>query len=64
MPAFPAPDVATEIVPPLAIARVGVVTAIWPALPVLSAVLKSPLPALPLPEIEMEFAALAVTLPP
>ena len=38
-----APAVATEIVPPSPIVSVGVVTVIWPAFPVLAAVLNSPL---------------------
>jgi hypothetical protein len=64
LPASPAPEVATEIVPPSPIVSVGVVTVISPALPVFDAVLNSPLGELPLPEIEAEFAALTVTLPP
>ena len=63
-PALPAPVVATEIIPPSPIVSAGVVTAIWPALPVLSAVLKSPLAAVPLPEMDREPGALTVTLPP
>ena len=39
LPAFPVPEVATEIVPPPLIVKVGVVTLTWPALPVLDAVL-------------------------
>ena len=64
MPALPAPEVATEIVPPSFMVNVGVVTEISPAFPVLDAVLNSPLGALPTPEIEIELAALTVTLPP
>ena len=44
LPALPAPEVATEIVPPSLIAKVGVETVTSPAFPVLDVVLKSPLP--------------------
>jgi hypothetical protein len=44
LPAFPAPDVATEIVPPSPMVNVGVETLICPALPVLEAVLNNPVP--------------------
>ena len=44
LPAFPVPEVATEIVPPPLIVKVGAVTLTWPALPVLFAVLNKPLP--------------------
>ena len=64
LPALPILEVATEIVPPSPIVSAGVVTVIWPALPVLSAVLKSPLAAVPLPETDREPGALTVTLPP
>ena len=45
LPALPMPEVATEIVPPSPIVNVGVDTAIWPAFPVLDAVLNNPLTA-------------------
>ena len=61
LPALPAPEVATEIAPLSPIVNVGVVTVIWPAFPVFDAVLNSPPP---LPEIDMESAAVTVTLPP
>ena len=61
LPALPILEVATEIVPPLAIARVGVETVTSPAFPVLDAVLKSPLPK---PENEADSVAASVTLPP
>jgi hypothetical protein len=64
LPAFPAPEVATEIVPPSPIVNVGVVTLTSPAFPVLDAVLNNPLGRLPLPEIEIDSPAVAVTLPP
>jgi hypothetical protein len=67
LPAFPVPDVATDIVPPSAIVNVGTgasagaVTVIWPALPVPDAVLNNPLPA---PEIETNSPAVTATVPP
>jgi hypothetical protein len=64
LPALPAPSVATEILAASAIVKVGVETLISPALPVLEAVLNSPLAWLPLPEIEIDCPAFAVTLPP
>ena len=71
LPALPAPDVATDIVPPSAIvnvgtgAKAGADTVICPAFPVLEAVLNNPLGRLPLlPEMDMDCVAVAVTLPP
>ena len=61
LPALPAPEVATEIVPPLFIVNVGVVTVIAPALPVLDAVLNNPLPAL---EIAPDPVAVTTSVPP
>ena len=61
LPALPAPEVATEIIPPSAMVNIGVVKLIAPALPVLDAALNNPLL---LPEIEVEFAAVTITLPP
>jgi hypothetical protein len=43
---------------------VGVETVTSPAFPVLDAVLKSPLGRLPLPETEIELAAVTVKFPP
>jgi hypothetical protein len=63
-PARPPPEVATEIVPPSPIVKVGAKTIIWPALPVPSAVLNKPLAGLELPEIEISAVALTVTVPP
>src|SRR2546425_10047128 len=65
LPAAPAPVVATEIVPPPLTVKAGVNTPIWPALPVLAAVLKRPLaePEGDAPEMETEFA-LTARLPP
>jgi len=60
LPAFPAPEVATEIAP-LLIAKFGVETVTSPAFPVLDAVLKSPLPK---PENEADSLAMSVTFPP
>ena len=60
MPAFPAPEVATEIAP-LFIAKVGVETVTSPAFPVLEAVLKSPLPK---PEKEADSVAVRIKFPP
>src|SRR4029434_5129636 len=64
LPAFPGPDVATEIVPPSPMASVGVETLICPAFPVLEDVLNNPLGWLPLPEIKIDSPAVAATLPP
>jgi hypothetical protein len=64
LPALPAPSVATEILPPSAIVKVGVDTAISPAFPVLDAVLNNPLGSLPLPETEIELVAVTVKFPP
>ena len=67
LPALPLPSVATEIVPLSPIVNVGVETVICPAFPVLDAVdavLNNPLGRLPLPEIDMDSFAVAVTLPP
>jgi hypothetical protein len=64
LPALPAPEVATEIVPPLFIVNVGVFTLISPAFPVLDAVLNKPVGPLPVPEIVADLAALTITLPP
>jgi len=61
LPAAPAPWVATEIVPPSLIAKVGVETVTSPAFPVLEVVLKSPLPE---PDNEADSLAVTVTLPP
>ena len=67
LPALPAPDVATDIVPPSAIVNVGTganagaVTVICPAFPVSDAVLKSPLPN---PENEADSVAASVRFPP
>jgi len=67
LPAFPAPDVATDIVPPSAIvsvgtgANAGAVTVICPAFPVLDAVLNNPLPA---PEMETNSLAVTANVPP
>jgi hypothetical protein len=58
------PDVATEIVPPLLIANVGVETVTSPAFPVLEVVLNNPLGRFPLPEIRIDSPAVAATLPP
>jgi hypothetical protein len=60
-PAFPPPVVATEIAPPSPMVKFGVETVTSPAFPVLDAVLNNPVPC---PDIEAEFTALAVTLPP
>ena len=64
LPAFPAPDVATEIAPPLLIAKVGVDTLTSPASPVFDAVLNNPLGRLPLPEMEIELFAVTAKFPP
>jgi hypothetical protein len=67
LPALPAPDVATDIVPPSAMvsvgtgANAGAVTVICPAFPVLDAVLSNPLPA---PEMETISPAVTATVPP
>ena len=64
LPALPLPSVATEIVPPLLIAKVGVDTATSPAFPVFDAVLNNPLARLPLPEMEIELVAVTAKFPP
>jgi hypothetical protein len=67
LPALPAPDVATDIVPPSAIVNVGTGvnagadTVISPAFPVLAAVLNNPLPG---PEMEIDSPAVTATVPP
>ena len=45
LPALPAPEVATEIVPPSPMVNVGVKTLICPAFPVPEVVLNNPLPS-------------------
>jgi hypothetical protein len=61
LPALPAPEVATEIVPLWLIAKVGVETVTSPAFPVLEAVLNNPLPG---PEIETNSLTVTATVPP
>jgi hypothetical protein len=61
LPAAPDPSVATEIVPPSAMVNVGVERVIWPAAPVLEAVLNSPLPK---PENDADSLAVMVRFPP
>ena len=67
LPALPPPDVSTEIFPPSAIVNVGTGanpgadTVIWPAFPVLEAVLNNPLPA---PAMETDSLAVTASLPP
>ena len=67
LPALPAPEVATDIVPPSAIVNVGTgvepgaATVICPAFPVLDAVLNNPLPA---PEMETNSPAVTASVPP
>jgi hypothetical protein len=67
LPALPAPDVATDIVPPSAMFNVGTganpgaVTVICPAFPVLEVVLKSPLAK---PDNEADSLAMTVMFPP
>src|SRR5947209_7937902 len=65
VPPRPPPNVCAEIRPRSAMVSVAADTVIWPAFPVLAAVLKRPLaePVGDLPEIDAEFAV-TVRLPP